>query len=39
MSEYSATWSNSKAEEFAKYDVNGDGFVTPGEALSVEEDD
>jgi hypothetical protein len=39
MSEYSATWSNSKAEEFTKYDLNSDGFITPGEALSAEEDD
>lgn len=39
MSEYSATWSNSKAEEFSKYDLNSDGFVTPEEALAAEEDD
>jgi hypothetical protein len=39
MSEYSATWSNSKAEEFQQYDLNGDGFVTPSEALAAEEEE
>ncbi|EAQ78879.1 hypothetical protein DSM3645_27403 [Blastopirellula marina DSM 3645] len=33
MSEYSVVWSDSKADEFAKYDLNGDGFITAKEAL------
>jgi hypothetical protein len=33
MSEYAATWSNSKADEFAKYDLNRDGVITPDECL------
>lgn len=33
MSEYSAAWSDSKAAEFARYDLNGDGFITAKEAL------
>ncbi|UUO04489.1 hypothetical protein M4951_13920 [Blastopirellula sp. J2-11] len=33
MSEYSVVWSDSKAEEFARYDLNGDGFITAKEAL------
>jgi Ca2+-binding EF-hand superfamily protein len=36
MSEFSATWSDSKAEEFARNDLNGDGFVTPEECLEAE---
>lgn len=34
MAEYSrSSWSNSMAEEFLKYDRNGDGIVTPEECL------
>ncbi|MFI4873910.1 MAG: hypothetical protein ACIALR_01135, partial [Blastopirellula sp. JB062] len=33
MSEYSTAWSDSKASEFARYDLNGDGYITPKEAL------
>lgn len=36
MSEYSVVWSESKAEEFARYDLNGDGFITPKEALGAD---
>jgi hypothetical protein len=33
MAEYSQVWSESMAREFAKYDLNGDGVITPEEAL------
>ncbi len=34
MAEYArGGWSNALAEEFAKYDLNGDGIVTPEECL------
>ena len=33
MSEYATTWNNSRAEEFAGWDLNGDGTVTPAECL------
>jgi len=33
MAEYSRVWSESLAREFAGYDLNGDGVVTPEEAL------
>lgn len=36
MAEFSSTWSDSKAEEFAKYDLNGDGFITSAECLKVD---
>lgn len=36
MSEYASTWSDSKAEEFTRYDLNGDGFITPNEALAAD---
>lgn len=32
MHEFSRTWSESKAREFARYDQNGDGVITPAEA-------
>ena len=32
MAEFSSTWSAAKAAEFARYDVNGDGIITPKEA-------
>ncbi|HZZ70922.1 MAG TPA: hypothetical protein VFE24_01640 [Pirellulales bacterium] len=36
MAEFSATWSDSKVAEFAKYDLNGDGFISASEVLKVE---
>ncbi len=36
MAEYATAWSESKAAEFGKYDLDGDGFVTPKEALKPE---
>ena len=36
MSEYSATWSDTKADEFDRFDLNADGFVTPDECLTAE---
>ena len=38
MAEYSSTWSESKAAEFAKHDTNGDGVVTTKECLAPEKD-
>jgi hypothetical protein len=36
MAEYSrGGWSDSMAEEFAKYDRNGDGIITPEECLKA----
>ncbi len=35
MHEYATTWTDAKAAEFAKYDLNGDGIVTPDECLKV----
>lgn len=32
MHEYSRSWSDSRAREFARYDGNGDGVITPAEA-------
>ncbi len=32
MAEYSSRWSDRDAEAFARYDANGDGFITPEEA-------
>lgn len=37
MAEYSTSWSESKATEFAKFDLNGDGVVTPVECLKAQE--
>lgn len=34
MSEYSTTWSDAKAKEFETLDVNGDGLISPSEALA-----
>jgi Ca2+-binding EF-hand superfamily protein len=39
MSEYAATWSDSKADEFDRFDLNADGFVTPEECLAAERDE
>jgi hypothetical protein len=36
MAEYSTSWSESQLREFNRYDVNGDGMVTPAECLAVE---
>jgi len=36
MAEFSATWNDSKVSEFLKYDLNGDGVITPNEVLKVE---
>ncbi|MEX0867109.1 MAG: hypothetical protein WD030_07100 [Pirellulales bacterium] len=36
MHEYSATWSDAKAAEFAELDRNGDGRITPQEAIAGE---
>jgi len=36
MAEYSQVWSEAMAREFAKYDLNGDGVITPEEALKAQ---
>lgn len=36
MSEFSTTWSDSKVSEFNKYDINGDGLITPDEVLEAD---
>lgn len=36
MNEFASTWSNSKAEEFARYDANNDGIVTAKEGSEQE---
>ncbi|QDU76173.1 EF hand [Bremerella volcania] len=33
MHEFSTSWSSSKVSEFNQYDLNGDGVITPKEAL------
>ena len=33
MAEFSASWNDAKASEFAGWDRNGDGLITPKEAL------
>ncbi|HID78151.1 MAG TPA: EF-hand domain-containing protein [Planctomycetaceae bacterium] len=35
MAEYASFWSESKAGEFARLDVNGDGIITPQECLDA----
>jgi Ca2+-binding EF-hand superfamily protein len=35
MHEFAATWTDEKLAEFSKYDLNGDGFITPEEVLKV----
>lgn len=39
MAEYTGLWSESKAAEFAGYDLNGDGVITPAECLKAQEED
>ena len=36
MAEYTGDWSQTKVEEFYGYDMNHDGFITPGEVLGAE---
>jgi Ca2+-binding EF-hand superfamily protein len=36
MSEFAASWTNAKAEEFASYDLNRDGVITPTECLEAD---
>jgi len=36
MSEFSTTWSEETVRQFQKYDLNGDGIITPEEWLKVE---
>jgi hypothetical protein len=35
MAEYMTDFTDSKAAEFAKYDLNGDGIITPDECLDA----
>jgi hypothetical protein len=36
MSEFAREWSSEKAAEYAHYDLNGDGIITPQECLQIE---
>lgn len=36
MAEYSTVWTDDKVEEFRQIDANGDGFITPAEAIAAE---
>jgi hypothetical protein len=36
MSEFATVWTDDKAREFAKYDLNGDGVITADEWLKVD---
>lgn len=36
MAEYSTSWTTATAADFAKYDLDGDGIITPNECLAVE---
>ncbi len=36
MIEYAASWSESKVAEFQKYDLDGDGLITPEECLAID---
>ncbi len=38
MAEYSTTWNDSTVQEFAKYDGNDDGIITPVEAINPRPD-
>jgi Ca2+-binding EF-hand superfamily protein len=35
MSEYTTVWTQSKVDEFSKYDLNADGIITPQECLKA----
>jgi len=35
MAEFSDSWTNEKAAEFSKYDVNNDGYITPAECFEA----
>ncbi|QDU30232.1 transaldolase/EF-hand domain-containing protein [Anatilimnocola aggregata] len=35
MAEYSTSWSDTTAAEFQKFDLDGDGFITPAECLAA----
>ena len=35
MVEYAVTWTDATAAEFQKYDLDGDGFITPAEVLAA----
>lgn len=39
MAEYASLWSETKATEFAKFDLDGDGVITPRECLRAQEAD
>jgi Ca2+-binding EF-hand superfamily protein len=36
MAEFATEWTDAKAAEFQKYDMNNDGFITPEECLRAE---
>ena len=36
MSEYSSTWTDEAAAEFAKYDLNNDGVITAAECVKAQ---
>jgi len=36
MVEYASTWTDQMAADFQKYDLNGDGYITPEECLAVD---
>lgn len=35
MVEYAVSWTDATATEFQKYDLDGDGFITPAEVLAA----
>ena len=37
MREYHSQWSDSKVKEFQRFDLNGDGVITPTEAIRSDE--
>ena len=38
MAEYATSWTDATLEEFNGYDRNGDGMITPAEALKPREE-
>jgi hypothetical protein len=36
MAEYASFWSDGKAREFARYDLDRDGIITPRECLNAD---